>query len=885
MTSSQGKTWYDNNAGPSAPVEGSMPPYPISQMEPAEKPVAAEPPAFLKEVEYEDPVDVQETIINEGNKDVVYEVKPYFSHSILTATFFVYYVWTIFYFAFRAGWTLNNNNPATYIYSVIFLLVEFVSFLGSALHYNNFTTITTNILVQTLPQVLTRVKKEFPLVATFICCYKEPHHIVARTMACAMAMDYPPDRLTVGILDDSANFRESRGWVHVQSMEKNFLECMLRRATYRVFNGGVPSVSLDEDPRGILAPAADKIQQSIRDSIESEVSWFVEYYLLNTWSHASDCPRTPADLNNERELIAELRSDEFNPYRTFTEDDLDNINKFTVEGLQLLWHGSAFFRPIVRRALFQRSGIKEYIQKLNAANELRYLTPHAIALTQYRVLCLGRENVPNEVVSAGNVRIDFEPTGTILAPRTTYIRRRKPPVPHNKAGNINNALFNESTSGDFEFIMLLDADQQPHRDFLQRTLPYFFSEGGHNIAFIQTPQFFNNIFPADDPLGHRNMEFYGPVMECRGHHGAAPFVGTNAIFARAKLCEVGGIMYNSVTEDMYTGMKLHGQGYKSLYHNEVLAVGSAPVDLKETLEQRKRWAQGAVEIFTLTPWAHIIKTVGLRKAMYNLDSCVYPFMSPTAFFYGVSPFIMVIWQVPIVVEDPVLFVLVGLFPVMILPRIIQYMVLRATRPHEENRSAPALWVEATDMWRAEQTYFSFAGTYINAWHAGRESMKRLRMKHGVKGSLAMWNWNRDFLKPKDGEHKKPAKKVSEQQFRTSIKESDQIKNTKLFVANVALFLINCVSLLLGALRFNCDTSQIWIFVVVMGFSFSTCWHLWSFIPMALRQNENQWPYASSFHAHNLLLMFVLGFLVFLFVKVKVCIYQYVDMIPGSHSIH
>lgn len=50
---------------------------------------------------------------------------------------------------------------------------------------------------------------------------------------------------------------------------------------------------------------------------------------------------------------------------------------------------------------------------------------------------------------------------------------------------------------------------------------------------------------------------------------------------------------------MYTGMKLHAAGYTSLYHNEILAIGSAPVDLKETLEQRKRWAQGAVEVSML----------------------------------------------------------------------------------------------------------------------------------------------------------------------------------------------------------------------------------------------------------------------------------------------
>lgn len=76
---------------------------------------------------------------------------------------------------------------------------------------------------------------------------------------------------------------------------------MLRRATYRVYNGSVPSIPHEEDPRGILAPAVERIQQTVRDAVESEISWFVEYYLLNTWTHASDCPRTPADLQNERE--------------------------------------------------------------------------------------------------------------------------------------------------------------------------------------------------------------------------------------------------------------------------------------------------------------------------------------------------------------------------------------------------------------------------------------------------------------------------------------------------------------------------------------------------------------------------------------------------------
>jgi hypothetical protein len=66
-----------------------------------------------------------------------------------------------------------------------------------------------------------------------------------------------------------------------------------------------------------------------------------------------------------------MRNCEFNPYFTFTEEDLENINKFSIEGLQVLWHGSAFFRPLVRCVLIRRKGIYEYVQKLNNTNELR----------------------------------------------------------------------------------------------------------------------------------------------------------------------------------------------------------------------------------------------------------------------------------------------------------------------------------------------------------------------------------------------------------------------------------------------------------------------------------------------------------------------------------
>lgn len=52
----------------------------------------------------------------------------------------------------------------------------------------------------------------------------------------------------------------------------------------------------------------------------------------------------------------------------------------------------------------------------------------------------------------------------------------------------------------------------------------------------------------------------------------------------------------SVTEDMATAMRMHATGWKSVYHQEVLARGLAPEDLRSSLQQRLRWAQGTIQV-------------------------------------------------------------------------------------------------------------------------------------------------------------------------------------------------------------------------------------------------------------------------------------------------
>jgi cellulose synthase (UDP-forming) len=127
---------------------------------------------------------------------------------------------------------------------------------------------------------------------------------------------------------------------------------------------------------------------------------------------------------------------------------------------------------------------------------------------------------------------------------------------HAKAGNLNNALL--ATQG--EFLLILDADQVPEPEILDRTLGYFKDE---RMALVQTPQWFENV-PDSDPLGSQAPLFYGPIQQSKDGWNAAFFCGSNAILRREALMQLGITRYvreveTSVQRTIKTAKKLLGR--------------------------------------------------------------------------------------------------------------------------------------------------------------------------------------------------------------------------------------------------------------------------------------------------------------------------------------
>jgi len=145
-----------------------------------------------------------------------------------------------------------------------------------------------------------------------------------------------------------------------------------------------------------------------------------------------------------------------------------------------------------------------------------------------------------------------------------------------------------------KYIIVFDADQNPFPDFIEPLVGLM--EANPDLAFTQTPQYytnfeFNRVAKAS---GLQQAIFYEYICEGKSVQDAMFCCGTNVIFRREALMDVGGLVETSVTEDFATSLNFHIKGWRSAYVSKVCAFGRGPEDLGGYFRQQFRWALGAV---------------------------------------------------------------------------------------------------------------------------------------------------------------------------------------------------------------------------------------------------------------------------------------------------
>ncbi len=213
-----------------------------------------------------------------------------------------------------------------------------------------------------------------------------------------------------------------------------------------------------------------------------------------------------------------------------------------------------------------------------------------------------------------------------------YIARPSHAKGYAKSGNLNYGL--NYFKGDF--FAVFDADHVPKKSFLRELLPFFEND---KVALVQTPQHYINItnFIASGAAQAQDI-FYKYVQPAKNSYNASFCVGTNMIYRKSAIDEIGGIPKVNHSEDIWTSIKLHELGYESIFYNKVLAEGRAPETIRSYFRQQNRWARGGFLMF-FTHNALFIKGLSFDQRVQYFFSNLHYFSSFSIVIYLILPLI------------------------------------------------------------------------------------------------------------------------------------------------------------------------------------------------------------------------------------------------------
>lgn len=199
-----------------------------------------------------------------------------------------------------------------------------------------------------------------------------------------------------------------------------------------------------------------------------------------------------------------------------------------------------------------------------------------------------------------------------------------------KGGNHNS--WYDTIGNDYDIVAQMDTDFVPRDNFLERTLGFF---NDPKIAFVGTPQIYGNIGESLIAKGaaEQTYSFYGPLLRGMAGMETTMLIGANHVIRVAALKQVDHYSAH-ITEDLLTGMKLHANGWKSVYVPEALAIGEGPVTWNAYFAQQKRWAYGCMHIL-LHHSFKLFRNMTMRRAMYY-------FTIQQHYFSGLAMFLSVI---------------------------------------------------------------------------------------------------------------------------------------------------------------------------------------------------------------------------------------------------
>ena len=242
-----------------------------------------------------------------------------------------------------------------------------------------------------------------------------------------------------------------------------------------------------------------------------------------------------------------------------------------------------------------------------------------------------------------------------------------------KAGMVNEVLKILTE----KYIAIFDADQNPMPSFLTTLLP--FMEGDDRLAFVQTPQFYSNgdVSPVAMAAHNQQAIFYEYICLGKSMNEAIFCCGTNVIFRREAIEDVGRFDEDTVTEDIATSLRLHSNGWRSLFMYKAYTFGMAPEDLGSYFKQQHRWALGTSQLFRKLVVLFFTNIKALKQIQWleYIISTTYYFIGWSYLFLMAGPVMYIFFNINSYNIDPFAYSMTFV-PFFILSNVIFYSSMK-----------------------------------------------------------------------------------------------------------------------------------------------------------------------------------------------------------------
>jgi len=196
-----------------------------------------------------------------------------------------------------------------------------------------------------------------------------------------------------------------------------------------------------------------------------------------------------------------------------------------------------------------------------------------------------------------------------------------------KAGALKEGL--RTAKGDF--IAIFDADFLPRSEFLNKTIPYFYSNP--KIGMVQTRWEHLN---GDYSLMTRTqaMALDGHfVIEQNMRNKAGYFInfnGTGGVWRKECILDAGNWQADTLTEDLDLSYRAQLKGWKFKFLRDVTSPAELPAEINALKSQQFRWTKGAIEtarkLLPLVWKAKIPIRIKIHSTFHLTNNIVFPFI-------------------------------------------------------------------------------------------------------------------------------------------------------------------------------------------------------------------------------------------------------------------